>query len=103
MIRGDAVAWTKHPVPVVDSRGGCGLRPGDLGPDREAVGHHLSVLGRRQQVPTGPKVRRNHAERGQELLRVPDRLKAFQRPLALPARLVLIAAPSSAIASLTPS
>ena len=42
---------------------------GDLPPDGEAVGHHLSVVGRRQQVPTGPKVRRDAAERGQEPLR----------------------------------
>src|SRR6476646_10539249 len=89
MIRGDEPwAWTKRPVPVADSGGGCGRRPGDLVPDREAVGHHLSVVGRRQQVPTGPKVRRDAAERRQESLRVPDRLEAFHRPLALPGRLV---------------
>ncbi len=82
------MAWTKRPVPVADSGGGRGRRPGDLVPDREAVGHHLSVVGRRQQVPTGPKVRRDAAERRQEPLRVPDRLEAFHRPLALPGRLV---------------
>ena len=48
----------------------------------------LSVVGRRQQVPTGPKVRRDAAERRQEPLRVPDRHEAFHRPLALPGRLV---------------
>jgi hypothetical protein len=73
MIRVDEPwAWTKRPVPFADSGGGRGRRPGDLVPDREAVGHHLSVVGRRQQVPTGPKVRRDAAERGQEPLRVPD-------------------------------
>src|SRR6478672_1346068 len=46
------------------SGGGRGRRPGDLVPDREAVGHHLSVVGRRQQVPTGPKVRGDAAELG---------------------------------------
>src|SRR6516225_240083 len=91
MIRGDEPwVWTKRPVPVADSGGGRGRRPGDLVPDREAVGHHLSVVGRRQQVPTGPKVRRDAAERGQESLRVPDRLEAFHRPLALPGRLVRV-------------
>src|SRR6516162_8394394 len=91
MIRGDGPwAWTKRPVPVADSGGGSGRRPGDLVSDREAVGHHLSVVGRRQQVPTGPKVRRDAAERGQESLRVPDRLEAFHRPLALPGRLVRV-------------
>ena len=63
---------------------------GDLPPDGGAVGHHLSVVGRRQQVPTGPKVRRDAAERGQEPLRVPDRLEAFHRPLAVPGRLVRV-------------
>jgi hypothetical protein len=29
----------------------------------EAVAHHLSVVGRRQQMPTGPKQRRDAAER----------------------------------------
>jgi len=52
--------------------------------------HHLSVVGGRQQVPTGPKVRRDAAERGQESLRVPDRREAFHRPLALPGRLVRV-------------
>ena len=80
----------ERPVPVADSGGGRGRRPGDLVPDREAIGHHLSVVGRRQQVPTGPKVRRDAAERGQEPLRVPDRLEAFHRPLALPGRLVKV-------------
>ncbi len=91
MIRGDEPwAWTKHLVPVADSGGGRGRRPGDLVLDREAVGHHLSVVGRRQQMPTGPKVRRDAAQRGQEPLRVPDRLEAFHRPLALPGRLVRV-------------
>jgi len=52
--------------------------------------HHLSVVGGRQQVPTGPKVRRDAAERGQESLRVPDRREAFHRPLAVPGRLVRV-------------
>ena len=55
--------------------------------------HHLSVVGGRQQVPTGPKVRRDAAERGQESLRVPDRLEAFHRPLAVPGRLVGVLRP----------
>ena len=67
------MAWTKRPVSVADSGGGRGRRPGDLVPDREAVGHHLSVVGRRQQVPTGQKVRRDALERGRESLRVPGR------------------------------
>ncbi len=54
-----------------------GGRPGDLVPDREAVGHHQSVLGRRQQVSTGPEMRRDAAERRQEPLRVPVDLKRF--------------------------
>src|SRR6185295_12488299 len=91
MIRGDEPwDWTKRPVPVADSGGGRGRRPGDLVPDREAVGHHLSVVGRQQQVPTRPKVRRDAAERGQESLRVPDRLEVFHRPLAVPGRLVRV-------------
>src|SRR6478736_7684523 len=91
MIRGDDPwAWTQRPVPVADSGGGRGRRPGDLVADREAVGHHLSVVGGRQQVPTGPKVQRDAAERGQESLRVPERLEAFHRPLALPGRLVRV-------------
>src|SRR4029077_8892349 len=91
MIRGDEPwAWTKRPVPVADSGGGRGRRPGDLVPDREAVGHRLAVVSRRQQVPTRPKVRRDAAERGQESLRVPDRREAFHRPLAVPGRLVRV-------------
>ena len=91
MIRGDEPwAWTKRPVSVADSGGGRGRRPGDLVPDREAVGHHLSLVGRRQQVPTGPKVRPDAAQRGQQPLRVPDRREAFHRPLALPGRLVRV-------------
>ena len=62
------------------SGGGRG-HPSDLGPDREAVGHHLSVVGRRQQVPTGPKVRRDAAARRQEPLCMPHRGEAFHRPL----------------------
>ena len=59
MIRGDE-PWLGRNVlvPVADSGGGRGRRRGDRVADREAVGHHLSVVGRRQQVPTGPKVRR---------------------------------------------
>jgi hypothetical protein len=76
--------------PVADSGGGRGRRPGDLVADREAVGHHLSVVGHRPQVPTGPKVRRDAAERGQEPVRVPDRREAFHRPLALPGRPVRV-------------
>ena len=53
-----------------------------------SVGHHLSVVGRRQQVPTGPKVRPDAAERGQESVRPPDRRDAFHRRLALPGRLM---------------
>ena len=80
----------ERPVPVADSGGGRGRRPGDLVADREAVGHHLSVVGRRQQVPTGPKVRPDAAERGQEPLPVPDRRDALHRPLAVPGRLMTI-------------
>ena len=65
-----ASVLAERPVPVADSGGGAGRRPGDLVPDREAVGHDLSVVGRRQRVPTGPKVRRDAAERRQEPLRV---------------------------------
>jgi hypothetical protein len=91
MIRGDE-PWLGRNVlsQWADSGGSRGRRPGDLVLDREAVGHHLSVVGRRQQVPTGPKVRRDATERGQEPLRVPERLEAFHRPLAVPGRLVRV-------------
>jgi hypothetical protein len=45
---------------VADSGGGRG-RPGDLVPDREAVGHHLSVVGRRKNLVI--KSIRQHAAR----------------------------------------
>ena len=41
-------------------------------------------------MPTGPKVRPDASERGQEPLRVPDRRDAFPRPLAVPGRLVRV-------------
>ena len=69
------------------------VAPGDLVPDGEAVGHLVAVVGRRQQVPTGPEVRRDAAERGQEPLRVPGRGEAFHRPLALPGRLMRVLGP----------
>lgn len=46
----------------VDISGGSVERV-NLTPDRDAIGHHLSVVGRRQQVPTDPEMRRNAAER----------------------------------------
>jgi hypothetical protein len=51
----------------VDISGGS-VERGNLTPDREAIGHHLSVVGRRQQVPTDPEMWRNAAERRQEPL-----------------------------------
>jgi hypothetical protein len=57
----------------VDISGGSAGR-GNLTPDREAIAHHLSVVGRRQQVPTNPKSWRN--------------AEAFHRRLALPGGLM---------------
>ena len=54
----------------VDISGGS-VERGNLTPDREAIGHHLSVVGRRQQVPTDPEMWRNAAERRQEPLGMP--------------------------------
>jgi len=54
----------------VDISGGS-VERGNLIPDREAIGHHLSVVGRRQQVPTDPEMWRNAAERRQEPLGMP--------------------------------
>jgi hypothetical protein len=39
----------------VDISGGS-VERGNLTPDREAIGHHLSVVGRQQQVPTDPEM-----------------------------------------------
>ena len=50
---------------------GRSVERGNLIPDREAIGHHLSVVGRRQQVPTDPEMWRNAAERRQEPLGMP--------------------------------
>ena len=54
----------------VDISGGS-VERGNLTPDREAIGHHLSVVGRRQQVPTDPEMWRNAAERRHEPLGMP--------------------------------
>src|SRR6476659_8078599 len=93
IVRVLCVVLVERPVPLADSGGSRGRRPGDLVPDHEAAGHDLSVVGRRQQVPTGPKVRRDAAERRQEPLRMPGRLEAFHRPLALPGRLMRVLGP----------
>ena len=49
---------------------GCVSGSGDLPPGGEAVGHHLSVLVRGQQVSVWPEVRGYRAEHGEEPLRV---------------------------------
>ena len=49
---------------------GCVSGSGDLPPGAEAVGHHLSVLARGQQVSAWPEVRGYRAEHGEEPLRV---------------------------------
>jgi hypothetical protein len=49
---------------------GCVSGSGDLPPGGEAVGHHLSVLVRGQQVSAWPEVRGYRAEHGEEPLRV---------------------------------
>ncbi len=90
MIRGDEPWLGRNVLSQSPIQAAVVVAPVILVPDGEAVGHHLSVVGGRQQVPTGPKVRRDAAERGQESLRVPDRLEAFHRPLALPDRLVRV-------------
>jgi len=73
-----------RPCPSSRSGGSRGRRPGDLVPDREAVGHHLSVFGRRQQMPTRTEMWSDAAERGPEPVRMPGRGAPFHRPLALP-------------------
>ena len=60
----------------VDISGGS-VERSNLTPDREAIGHHLSVVGRRQQVPTDPEMWRNAAERRQEPLGILADLKRF--------------------------
>ena len=74
---------------VVHISGGS-VERGDLTPDREAVGHLGSPLGRAEQMPSRPKVCTDAAEGGQEPLRMPQRFKTFHRPFALPGALMRI-------------
>src|SRR3984885_5343550 len=73
----EAVA-TEHRWVVHISGGSVGR--GDLTPDREAVGHLGSPLGRAEQVPSWAEVCGDAAEGGQEPLRMPRRFEAFHRP-----------------------
>ena len=75
----EAVA-TEHRWVVHISGGSVGR--GDLTPDREAVGHLGSPLGRAEQMPSRPQVCGDTAEGGQEPLRMPRRFEAFHRPFA---------------------
>ena len=63
---------------------------GDLTPDREAVGHLGSPLGRAEQRPPRPKVCADAAEGGQEPLRMPRRFEAFHRPFTLSGGLIRV-------------
>jgi hypothetical protein len=56
---------------------GGSVERGDVTPDREAVGHLGSPLGRAEQMPSRPEVCADAAEGGQERLRMPRRLKRF--------------------------
>jgi Domain of unknown function (DUF4331) len=76
----EAVA-TEHRWVVHISGGSVGR--GDLTPDREAVGHLGSPLGRAEQIPSRPEVCGDAAEGGQEPLGMPRRFEAFHRPFAL--------------------
>src|SRR5271166_2345911 len=67
---------------VVDILGGS-VERGNLTPDRDAVSHFGSPLGRAEQMSPGPKVCRYAAEGGQEPLGMPRRFKAFHRPFTL--------------------
>ena len=67
---------------VVHMSGGS-VERGDLTPDREAVGHLGSPLGRAELMPSRPKVCGDAAEGGQESLGMPQRFEAFHRPFAL--------------------
>ncbi|HET9117265.1 MAG TPA: hypothetical protein VFN75_04175 [Pseudonocardiaceae bacterium] len=51
--------------------GGCRGRARDLGPGGEPVGHFAAVVLDVKPVTTGPEVRGDAAEGGQELLGVP--------------------------------
>jgi hypothetical protein len=65
---------------VVHISGGS-VERGDLTPDREAVNHLGSPLGRAKQMPSRPKVCGDAAEGGQESLRVPQRFKTPTKPV----------------------
>src|SRR5271168_3828447 len=65
----------------------------DLIPDREAVGHLGSPLGRADQMTTGPKVLSDSVERKQEPLRLPRRGEAFHHPFPDPGRLMGVLGP----------
>jgi len=83
----EAVA-TEHLWVVHISGGSVGR--GDLTPDREAVGHLGSPLGRAEQMPSRPEVCGDAAEGGQEPLRMPRRFQAFHRPFALSGGLIRV-------------
>ena len=83
----EAVA-TEHRWVVHISGGSVGR--GDLTPDREAVGHLGSPLGRAEQMPSRPEVCADAAEGGQEPLRMPRRFQAFHRPFALSGGLIRV-------------
>ena len=53
---------------------------------RSAISCRYSAAA--EQMPTGPEVRRDAAERRQEPLRLPGRREAFHRPFAVPGRLM---------------
>jgi hypothetical protein len=72
------------------SHSGGSVERGDLTPDREAVGHLGSPLGRAEQMPSRLKVCTDAAEGGQEPLRMPQRFNTFHRPFALPGGLMRI-------------
>jgi len=78
---GFGAAAMKQPW-VVHISGGS-IERGDLTPDREAVNHSGSPLGRAKQMPSRPKVCGNGTEGGQEPLRMPQRCEAFHRPFTL--------------------
>jgi hypothetical protein len=69
---------------------GDSVERGDLTPDREAVSHLGSPLGRAEQMPSRPKVCTDVAEGGQEPLRMPRRCEAFHRPFALSGALMRV-------------
>jgi hypothetical protein len=77
---------------IVHISGGS-VERGDLTPDREAVNHLGSPLGRAEQMPSGPKVRTDAAEGGQEPLGMARRFEAFHRPFTLSGALMRVLGP----------